>query len=282
MSGAERKPRRAAAAADLSAGVAPSIPKAVLYARYSSDKQNDMSCEDQLALAREAADRLGVIVAGEFRDEAISGRTLMRTRPGVMAMKDRVALGDITCLIVEGVDRIGRRAADITGLVRGPQCRSCGSEWRQDGVEADSVLRCHRGVPVPRDRGQNTARSNRNYEAVEGRGWAGLRLSHTTLRCGSQPRDRSRTGRCCTAHFYGLCVGHVASQDCGTAERRKNPVTLQCHLERQHNPRQCEETRWHAAQRSLRRHNNLWPEHLQTRSRHREPDLHPRQARQDH
>ena len=53
--------------------------KAVIYARYSSDMQREESIEAQLLDIRKYADRNGIIIIKEYKDEAVSGQTEMRT-----------------------------------------------------------------------------------------------------------------------------------------------------------------------------------------------------------
>lgn len=52
---------------------------AVLYARYSSDKQREASIDDQLRVCREYCDAEGIKVVAEYKDYALSGKTDHRT-----------------------------------------------------------------------------------------------------------------------------------------------------------------------------------------------------------
>jgi site-specific DNA recombinase len=69
------------------------LPPCFLYARYSSDRQNPLGCDDQLARARAFAKRLGWRVAGEYRDEAISGKVGAAGRAGWAQLLADVAAG---------------------------------------------------------------------------------------------------------------------------------------------------------------------------------------------
>ena len=48
---------------------------AVLYARYSSDKQREASIDDQLRVCRDYCEAEGIAVVGEYKDYALSGKT---------------------------------------------------------------------------------------------------------------------------------------------------------------------------------------------------------------
>ena len=48
---------------------------AVLYARYSSDKQREASIDDQLRVCRDYCKAEGIDVVAEYKDYALSGKT---------------------------------------------------------------------------------------------------------------------------------------------------------------------------------------------------------------
>jgi len=88
--------------------------RAVIYARYSSDQQNDRSIEDQVALCRQLAEREGLHAVHVFEDRALSGASARR--PGLQAMLRAGAAGEFDVLICGSHTRLGRRLADTADI----------------------------------------------------------------------------------------------------------------------------------------------------------------------
>ncbi|MDE4193031.1 recombinase family protein [Phaeobacter gallaeciensis] len=93
-----------------------SIPslRVALYARYSSDLQQQSSIEDQLRLCRAYAAREGWEVVAEFSDAATSGASLMR--PGIKQLQGATEMGAFDVVLTEALDRLSRNQADIARL----------------------------------------------------------------------------------------------------------------------------------------------------------------------
>lgn len=91
--------------------------RAALYARYSSDLQNDRSAADQLAALRAECGRRGWTVAAEFADEGVSGAALAG-RPGVRALLAACAAAPrpFDVVFVEAQDRLSRGQADAARI----------------------------------------------------------------------------------------------------------------------------------------------------------------------
>jgi site-specific DNA recombinase len=86
--------------------------RAAIYSRFSTDKQNERSIEDQVALCRTLAERAGFSVVRTYDDRAISGAST-RYRRGFLALMRDAKRGDFDILITEDVDRISRDQADF-------------------------------------------------------------------------------------------------------------------------------------------------------------------------
>lgn len=91
------------------------MKRAAIYARFSDDKQNDRSIEDQVALCKAKAARDGYKVVGTFFDRARSAASI-HGRPGVQEMLAQAKRGAFDVLIVEELDRLSRSQSDLASI----------------------------------------------------------------------------------------------------------------------------------------------------------------------
>lgn len=92
------------------------MSKVAIYARYSSDKQREASIEDQVRLCKERAAREGWTVCSTYKDQAISGASLMR--PGIQALTQDAQGRKSDLILTESLDRISRDQEDIAGVYK--------------------------------------------------------------------------------------------------------------------------------------------------------------------
>ncbi|MBK1637182.1 recombinase family protein [Rhodovulum adriaticum] len=88
--------------------------RAAIYARYSTDKQNPMSIEDQVYQCRTLARRKGWEVVEEYTDRELS--SALRDRPGFQRLVGDLGAGKFDTVLAESMDRISRDNVDIADL----------------------------------------------------------------------------------------------------------------------------------------------------------------------
>jgi len=93
------------------------MKRAALYARYSTDLQNERSVEDQLELCRTYARREGLQIGQEFCDRARSGGSMFE-RDGLLALlaQAQSTPRPFDVLVVEALDRVSRDMEDLAGI----------------------------------------------------------------------------------------------------------------------------------------------------------------------
>lgn len=82
------------------------MKKAVVYARYSSDKQTEQSIEGQLKICQEFAAKANVIIIGEYIDRAMTGTN--DNRPEFQRMLADAKNGFFDSILVYKLDRFSR------------------------------------------------------------------------------------------------------------------------------------------------------------------------------
>lgn len=96
--------------------------EAVIYARYSSHSQRDVSIEQQIRACKTFAERQGIEVVSVYEDRALTGTS--DKRPGFQKMIQDAKTGGWTYVIVYTLDRFARDRYDSAVYKR--QLKSCG------------------------------------------------------------------------------------------------------------------------------------------------------------
>jgi site-specific DNA recombinase len=93
----------------------PMKARAVIYARFSTDHQDERSIDDQVALCRDYARREQLTAVAVFEDRARSGASMLN-RDGLLALMERAKANEFDVVIVEALDRLSRDMEDLAAI----------------------------------------------------------------------------------------------------------------------------------------------------------------------
>ncbi|WP_352688569.1 recombinase family protein [Mesorhizobium australicum] len=91
------------------------MTRAAIYARFSTELQNEKSTDDQIVLCRTYTARHRLDVVAAYEDKARSGASMFG-RDGLMRMMDAARERKFDVVIVEALDRLSRDMEDLAGL----------------------------------------------------------------------------------------------------------------------------------------------------------------------
>ncbi len=191
------------------------------YARYSTDKQNPLSTQDQLAKSREFAQSRGweFLEAHVYTDEEVSGATLDRNGLRALLAAAESKQRPFDALLIEDASRLSRKQADVLNLCERLNFAGVKICFITQGIDsgddmfqllvlargmidqlfmADTSKRVRRGLEGLVRRGLHTGGRCYGYRSRKDaeRGWRSLNL---------KPRSSSAYSRCTPlAPAFGL------------------------------------------------------------------------------
>lgn len=105
------------------------------YARVSTDSQ---TVANQLEALREAGQRLGWNIVGEFTDRGISGAKGRDKRPQFDKLLKAVTRGECDLIAAWSVDRLGRSLTDLLGFLGELHAKGCDLYLHQQGLDTST------------------------------------------------------------------------------------------------------------------------------------------------
>ncbi len=89
--------------------------RAAIYARFSTDHQDERSIDDQAALCRDYARREQLTVVQVFEDRARSGASMLN-RDGLLTLMEGAKTNQFDVVVVEALDRLSRDMEDLAAI----------------------------------------------------------------------------------------------------------------------------------------------------------------------
>src|SRR3546814_11163306 len=90
--------------------------RAAVYSRYSTDKQDPSSIEDQVRVCTRLIEQPGCALAAIYSDAAMSGATAARL--GLRQLLAGAEAGEFDVLVVESLAPLSRHPADLSSPAR--------------------------------------------------------------------------------------------------------------------------------------------------------------------